>query len=440
MSERPVIALRVNSAKPTVRERASVDRRWRAGHLLLAPHRLGFFLAMVILVTAGAWWALVQLDRVTPALSLPYALSPSLVHGAVMTFGFLPLFFSGFLFTAGPKWLGVAPPAPRQLLAPLLLQVTGWLLCLAGAHLHGLTALAGMAVSAVGLTWMTALFWQLLGRSAVEDQVHARAIGNACIVGCMALATLPLSLLLGAPAVARACVLTGLWGFVVVVYVSVAHRMIPFFTSSALPFINAWRPFWVLWFMLSVAAVEVAAVWIELDGSPQGGVGTAWTALRGVFELAAGGVFIWLAVVWGVMQSLKNRLLAMLHIGFLWFGLALVLGGAAHLLGLAQDTPVLALAALHALTMGCLASLMLAMVTRVSCGHSGRALVADRLVWSLFLLLQAATLLRIGAAAQSPFAAWLLLAAVLLWAGVMGVWGMRLGNWYGRLRADGRPG
>jgi uncharacterized protein involved in response to NO len=130
----------------------------------------------------------------------------------------------------------------------------------------------------------------------------------------------------------------------------------------------------------------------------------------------------------------------MLHSGFLWFGLALVLGGTAQLLGLVQDTPVLALAALHALTMGCLASLMLAMVTRVSCGHSGRALVADGLAWTLFLLLQAATLLRIGAAAQSAFAAWLLLASVLLWAGVMGVWGVRLGNWYGRLRADGRPG
>lgn len=440
MNEHAVPVTRVRSGKPSASDRARVDRRWRAGNLLLAPHRLGFFLAMVILVTAGAWWALVQMDRVSPALSLPYALSPSLVHGVVMTFGFLPLFFSGFLFTAGPKWLGVAPFAPRKLLAPLLLQVTGWLLCLAGAHLHGLTALAGMAVSAVGLTWMTALFWQLLGRSPVEDQVHARAIGSACIVGCMALATLPLSLLLGAPAVARACVLTGLWGFVVVVYVSVAHRMIPFFTSSALPFINAWRPFWVLWLMLSVAAVEVAAVWIEMDGRPQGGFGSAWTALRGVFELAAGGVFVWLAVVWGLMQSLKNRLLAMLHIGFLWFGLALVLGGAAQLLGLVQDSPVLALAALHALTMGCLASLMLAMVTRVSCGHSGRALVADGLAWTLFLLLQAATLLRIGAAAQSAFAAWLLLAAVLLWAGVMGVWGVRLGNWYGRLRADGRPG
>ena len=103
----------------------------------------------------------------------------------------------------------------------------------------------------------------------------------------------------------------------------------------------------------------------------------------------------------------------------------------------------LGLGALHALTMGCLASLMLAMVTRVSCGHSGRALVADRIAWSLFCVLQVATVLRIAAAVPGvPDAAlpWLLLLAALLWAGTMGVWGVRLGRWFGCLRADGRPG
>ena len=130
----------------------------------------------------------------------------------------------------------------------------------------------------------------------------------------------------------------------------------------------------------------------------------------------------------------------MLHIGFLWLGLALALGGVAQLLAWAQGAPVLSLGALHALTMGCLASLMLAMVTRVSCGHNGRALVADGLVWTLFGLLQVATLLRIAASVQGVLTGWLLLAAALLWAGIMAVWGLRLGGWYGRLRADGRAG
>jgi uncharacterized protein involved in response to NO len=101
---------------------------------------------------------------------------------------------------------------------------------------------------------------------------------------------------------------------------------------------------------------------------------------------------------------------------------------------------VLPLAALHAVTIGCLASLMLAMVTRVSCGHSGRPLVADNVVWLLFWLLQATAVLRIAATVPNAPMQDLLLTAALLWTALMLVWGLRYGSWYGRARADGRPG
>ncbi len=440
MNQATAIPVRGPNGKPSAEALARLDRSWRPRYLLLAPHRLGFFLAMVVLVAAGVWWALVQFDRMSAALGLSYALSPSLVHGTVMTFGFIPLFFSGFLFTAGPKWLGVRPHETGRVAAPMLLQAAAWLVWLAAAHVSAVAAIAALVLAASGLTWMTLLFWQLIRRSRVEDRLHALTIGSACVVGCLSLAGLALSLAFNAYSAALACVLTGLWGFVLVAYVSVAHRMIPFFTSGAIPAMKAWRPSWVLWLMLAVAAVEVAAAWLDAGGPFQGLAGAAWTLGRGIFELLAGSLLLWLALAWGLVKSLRNRLLAMLHIGFLWLGLALTLGGVAQLLGWARGAPVLGLGALHALTMGCLASLMLAMVTRVSCGHSGRALVADGLIWALFCLLQLATLLRIAGALQGGFSGWLLLAAALLWATIMAVWGWRLGGWYGRLRADGRAG
>lgn len=436
---RPVI-LPVRSVpvqgKPSAQVLATLDPRWRARYLLLAPHRLGFFLALLVLLVSGMWWALVQLDRSTGLLGLSYARSPTLVHAAVMVFGFIPLFFSGFLFTAGPKWLDVEPYAARVLLAPLLLQTLGWLLWLGAAQWHTLAALVALALAWSGLSRMTWLFWRLIDHSQIPDQLHARTVGVACVVGCLCLGALGVSLALGAWDMALAWALSGLWGFVLVVYVTVAHRMIPFFTSSAMPFIAAWRPFWVLGLMLAAAAMEMLAVWVEFSGPPS----SAWMLARAVFELAAGGVLLWLAVVWGLVQSLKNRLLAMLHIGFVWLGLSLVLGGAAQLLGWLQGSVVLSLGALHALTIGCLASLMLAMVTRVSCGHSGRALVADNVVWALFWLLQLAAVLRIAAAASPVLAGHVLLPTALLWCGIMLVWGLRLCGWYGRVRADGRAG
>ena len=270
----------------------------------------------------------------------------------------------------------------------------------------------------------------------MPDRLHAKAIGVALAVGCLSLLGLGTSLALGVGAAERLFILTGLWGFVVVVYVAVAHRMIPFFTSSALPLAQLWRPNWVLGLMLGVAAFEGMAVWLEaLLPLP-----TAWLAVRGTVELGAGAVLMWLAFAWGLVQSLKVRLLAMLHLGFFWLGIGLVLGGLTQWLALLGDGPALPLAPLHAITMGCLGSLMVAMVTRVSCGHSGRPLVADNLVWALFWLLQAATVLRVAASVAAWPAQALLTTAALLWAAVMGAWGIRYGNWYGRARADGRPG
>lgn len=416
------------------------ERHWRVRHLLLAPHRLGFFLAMLVLVASAGWWVLVQFDRVSVAVVLPYVISPTLVHATAMTFGFFPLFFAGFLFTAAPKWLHVEMLETRVLTVPLLMQASGWLLWLGGNHWHTLVVLSGLALAWSGVARIAWLFWRMVWRSREVDQLHARTVGVAWLIGCLSLGGLLANLVLGATAVALACVMTGLWGFVMVVCVTVAHRMIPFFTSSAMPFITAWRPFWALGLMLTSAALEVLAVWLEVDGPLQGPMAPVWMLARGSMELLSGFVLLWLAQVWGLAQSLKNRLLAMLHIGFLWLGLGLLLGGAAQLLGLVQGVPVLSLGSLHAVTMGCLASLMLAMVTRVSCGFTGRSLVVDRVIWTLFWLLQASVLLRLAAAAHSAWASWLLLPAALLWASVVMGWSWRLGGWYGRVRPDGRAG
>jgi uncharacterized protein involved in response to NO len=199
--------------------------------------------------------------------------------------------------------------------------------------------------------------------------------------------------------------------------------------------VKSWRPFWVLWFLLATAALELLAVWLDAFGIRA----PALMALRGLAELAAGGVVLWLGVAWGLVQSLRIRLLAMLHLGFVWLGLSLLLAGASQWIGLFAGEPVLSLGALHALTMGFFGSTLLAMVTRVACGHSGRTLVADTLIWVLFWLLQLAVLLRIvGAVVSAP--PWVLPLSAGLWAALMLVWSLRLGSWFGRPRVDGRPG
>lgn len=415
---------------------AAAPPAWQWACLWRAPHRLAFFCGMCLLIASGLWWAAVQFDRATGWLGLGYAVPPTVTHAAVMVLGFMPLFFAGFLFTAGPKWLGVEGPSAAAVTPALGLQAAGWLAWLAGAHLHRGLAVAGALAAGVGLALQYGRFWRLWRQSPAEDRVHATVAAVGGTVGALAAIGLALALWAGQWPVAMALVHTALWGFIVATYVAVAHRMIPFFTSGVLPMIEVWRPFWVLWLMLGAVVLEVLAVWLAVAGW---GELAAWRVLRGVLELAIGGMLVWLAWVWGLVQSLKFRLLAMLHLGFVWFGLSLMLSGASQCLLALGGPPTLGLGALHALTMGFLGSILLAMVTRVSCGHSGRALVADATVWGLFWTLQVATLLRIAATVPGAGGLWLA-ASALVWAGVMLVWGGRLVAWYGRPRADGRPG
>lgn len=419
--------------------RDSAPPGWRLTTLMAAPHRLGFFCAMVVLISASVWWFLEQLDRYQGgSLGLGVAVSPTLTHGTVMVFGFMPLFFSGFLFTAGPKWLDVPAYTPRQLLPPLALQAAGWLLWLAGGMAGRSLAVLGVLLAWVGLTWMYVLYWGLVRASTRPDQKHARTTGVGGIVGVLCLGGIAVALLTGHDGWVLVLVRTALWGFIVVTFASVAHRMIPFFTHGKVPSVEAWRPYWILALMVTIAAFEVLSVWVDAL-APAANAWPAWTWLCIAVETAAGLAMLWLVLAWGLTRSLRIPLLVMLHIGFMWLGLTLLYSALSQLLWLVQGTPVLGLGALHALSMGFLGSLVLAMVTRVTAGHSGRPLVAGRLAWGLFLLLQVTVIVRLLAAVQGVPLGWTV-AAALLWAAVVTVWGLRFVGWYGRPRADGKPG
>ncbi|MDH6590594.1 uncharacterized protein involved in response to NO [Variovorax sp. TBS-050B] len=411
-------------------------RRWRARHLLLAPHRLGFFLATLVLLAAALWWAAVQLMRGGHVPGLALSVSPSLVHAAVTSFGFMPLFFGGFLFTALPKWLHVPAPPARRIAPPLLAQAAGWLIWLAGSHVHRLAACAGLALAAGGLLGMAIGFGRMVHASVEPDRVHARLIGLALAFGGLCLMAVAACTAAGADRAAIGWVRSGLWGFVVAVFLVVAHRLIPFFTSELFPASRWLRQSWSLWAMAGLAAFEAGAELLEAAG----GRSDMQQAARAGVELVAGAGVIWLCARWRLAQNLALRWVGMLHLGFLWLGLSLLLAAAARLLTTATGEVQLPLAGLHALGMGCLGTLMLTMVARISMAHAGRPVHAEGLLSGLLAALQAATLLRIAAALTFAGAQRILTLAALLWLALMFIWGIRHASWYGRPRADHRPG
>lgn len=417
----------------------ALDPHWRLRYVTLAPHRLGFALATVLLLAASLWWALVQIDRSTGALGLPNGTPPFLTHAALMSFGFMPLFFSGFLFTAGPKWLNVEPLTVRQIQTPLILQGVGWLIWLLGGLASQALGLVGLALAWVGLVWMSLLYAGLVRASTAPNQMHGKMARAAFAVGCVSVGAVGISTALGRYDLARAWVLTGLWGFIGVVFMTVAHRMIPFFTHGKIPGVEAWRPGWVMALLAVAVGAQAVFVWLSMvPWAPEAAAAGLWA--RGAFEGVMGLLLIWLVVRWGLIPALRIPLLGMLHIGFLWLGLANLIAGATDWWSAVAQAPVWHLGALHAFTMGCLGSLILAMVSRVAAGHSGRPLEAGALVWGLFLLLQATAVVRVVAALPIAASSSLLAVAGVLWLFVVAVWGLRLLGWWGRVRIDGHPG
>jgi uncharacterized protein involved in response to NO len=429
------------SLHPRMTPPAAAARGPSIDALLAAPHRPAFLGGMLMLILVSGWWALLL---VAPQLgaSLPTSMPPMMVHGFTFAAGFMPLFMTGFLFTAGPRWLDVPPPSARILRWPVLLHFAGVGLLVIGSLVDsGITAF-GALLLAMAWTSVGVGFAGLIRASRARDKLHAKSvmvfwtvgIGCALLFACgLAVRQLP---------VVAAALWLMVFGFITPIYATVAHRVLPFFTSNAVTRFVPWKPNWALGLllgaMLAFGALQLAARLGALHVEQIASL-TLWTVGPLAFALAA------LALRWGLLQSLRGpslRLLAMLHLGFVWSVLALLLATAdAAMILFASDLGVrLGLAPLHALTMGFLGGLLFAMATRVICGHGGIPVVADRYVWSLFWVLQVSVLLRVAASVWSAHSAMLSASAALLWTAVWIAWAARFLPVLARPRLDGRPG
>lgn len=396
--------------------------RW----LLVAPHRLFFFHAMACLAVVSLWW-LVQLASRAIGTTPPMAVPPSWLHGWSMANGFLPLFMFGFLFTAGPKWLNVAGPPARALAIPGSAVAADVALVLIGAHVD-----ARLAAAAV----LLARFVRLYRASRMADRVHAGLLLPFFAFGMLAHLAFAAGMVQLSATWIHSAEMLSVWLFIVPVYVTVAHRLIPPFTANVVPLLDARRPLWLLATLLGIVLAHALL--------PLGTVfapGPAFGWLRLAVDVAGAVLVFFVAWRWGVVQSLRNRLLAMLHLGFFWLGIALALYAWNQAMQLAgMPAAGLGLAPLHALTMGFFGSVAFAMVTRVTAGHSGRQIVADRITWISFCSLQAAVLVRLLSEAWLAQARWLTPLAIGLWCAAMLPWAARSMRIYLRPRADGRPG
>jgi uncharacterized protein involved in response to NO len=365
--------------------------------------RTFFFAAAFWSAAALAFWILM----LTTGLEAPSRFEPLTWHIHEMLFGFIMAAIAGFLLTAIPNWTQRLPVSggPLALLAGLWLL--GRIACLVSATMPPWLAIAADLCFPVILVAVVA-------REIVAGR-NWRNLPMVAPVVLLGIANLLMHLeSIGLPVPAGLGWRLGLAAVIVLVSV-VAGRIVPSFTrnwlakrrGADLPAPRGW-----------IDRVALGVLHAGLFG---------WAAFPefgviGLILLAGAALNLWRLLRWRGVDTAAEPLLLILHVGYGWLVLGAGLLGASML-----DDHVPQSAAVHALTAGAIGTMILAVMTRATRGHTGRDLSADRGTRLIYLLVSLAAITRVVAAFGIAWILPLLIASACFWVAAFGGFLLRYG-------------
>ena len=329
----------------------------------------------------GAAWAVVALllwlAALSGAIALPSAMDSLAWHRHEMLFGFVGAVICGFLLTAIPNWTGRLPIAG----SPLAALFAFWL----AARL----ALLFSGVSGIAIAFVLDVGFYVLLAGLFAREVASAGNRNLPIVGLVLLFGVANALdYAGAAGILRDTGIGYRAGITMVVLMIslVGGRIVPSFTRNWLAkrSIKDRLPGQANRFDFATIAVTAAAM-------------IAWTALP--HDRFAGAILILAGILqairlgrWQGLRAAADPLVLILHVGYAWVPIGLALLGASILGPAVPET-----AAIHALTAGAMATMILAVMTRATLGHTGRELRANGATIFLYLLVTLGAVLRVAA-------------------------------------------
>ena len=366
---------------------------------------------------AMLWWSVFWLH---PMAWQPYG-GPIWWHGHEMLFGFGSAIVVGFLLTAVQAWTGV-PGLRGGLLGVLAASwLLGRLLLAFGSALpHGLLvavdlsfllfAAAAMAYPVVKVKqWRNLMFAPMLFALALLNGAsHWGALSGRPELAMQALHGAVLLITL----------------FVVVV----GGRVIPFFTANGT---GCQRQPPLRWLELLSGGSMILLVIIAFAG---------FSRVPAVIlaPLCAGAALVngWRFLRWGYQYSWGVPLLWSLHLAYAFIPLGL-LALALHSAGLLPSVSI----ALHCFTVGAIGGMILAMISRVTLGHTGRPLRPPRAMTAAYVLILVSAAVRVLVPALLPeFSQWSIGIASWLWVAAYGIFCYHYGPMLLAPRVDGGPG
>jgi uncharacterized protein involved in response to NO len=400
--------------------------------VIQAPHRLFFALGSLLTLVAMIWWVLNQIQLVEYQRSLSGLYAPG-IHMISMVYGVITQFILGFIFTVFPRWLNYRAIRLLHIRLIFSLFLLGYLIC-AGALFWGQDwLLAGSVISSLGFVYTALILWRDWFRIHHERKLQPGFALLALTAGALGSLSFCLFAYNGDLFWYLLSYGLGFHFYLSLMVFSVAYRMIPFFTSCIHKDYELRRLSLALPAFAIFSGIKVIAFTMQR------------TELYLLSDLGLLLIVLAQFRLWRFRFNQGSSLLSMLYYSVAWLpiGFALYsLLGLFTLLGHFSSS-VLEEAALHALAIGCYSSLVYAVATRVTLGHSGRPLQANALTYFLFFVLQAVALSRVIMGILGHWDYSIVAKSYLVgipWLLCFGIWCFQVVPIYFQLRVDGKPG
>lgn len=345
-------------------------------------------------------------------------------HSHEMLFGFAPAVIAGFLLTAVQNWTGVASVKGKKLLFLVMLWLLARLL---------LVANLGLPIWLVMLVDLA--FLPAVGIFLAIPLIKVGQQRNMVFLPLLLLMTIAnlftyFPYLSSDQSLAASWSMQGFHGMVMLVTLLVAllgGRVIPMFTANGT---QTEKVLPLKWLEQSAMASLVVIFVLLISGLSEYRI-----VLGGLCALAAV-LHFYRVLRWRPWVTLGAPLVWVLHftIIFIPIGLGMM---ALHFFGAAFTLST----ALHSLTVGVIGGMILAMMSRVSLGHTGRALKTSALINFAFFAIIITALLRSVVVALLPaYSVNLWLVSGILWCLAFSCFVWVYLPILSSPRADGRPG
>jgi uncharacterized protein involved in response to NO len=397
-----------------------------------APHRLFFFSGAIQLILPILFWLIELSGRYTDLISPLETVIPSTwAHGFIMIYGIFIFFIYGFLMTVFPRWMNSQAIEKDLYLASFVWLNAGLFIFEISIFFSRDSLLSGLVIFLLG--WLHGIYtlYQSLKNSPAQDKFYERILLSALSAGAIGILSFIWFIYSDQWQYIALSFNAGIWLFLLPVLFSVSHRMLPFFSSNVIDNYSLYQPRLTLWIFIIGCSLHFfleqkhLSHWLFIVDIP-----LAITALTH-------------SIRWQLHRSFKNRLLAVLHMAFFWLFIGLSLLSIQSLILFLSGEYILNKAPIHALTIGFISSMLIAMVSRVTMGHSGRPLILDNISWYLFIGIQLAAISRILADIQFDSVIYsnsFNLIAASLWLTSLSAWCLKYAPMYLKKRIDGKPG